>query len=776
MLGKRLNIALFASHLEDDYAKTICKGAMIGAQQTDSNLFIIPGRYFDNDYEDKERTRCQYQYDTLFSYVNSHSIDVLIIMMETIGSTWSYQRKLDLIKPFDDVKIVNIGPEIEDYFYVKFDNKTGLREGIEHIIKKHKRKRIGFVSGPVTNKDAIERLQVYKDTLTANGMEVEENLIEYGLYSDYSVESTERLLAKNPDIDAIIYSNDKMAMGGYEAIEKKGLKIGKDISVMGFDDTKSAMTLNPKLTTVRADAVEIGYRAVLCGIDLVKGNPPHSHIVDSKLILRSSCGCAKSGAEENSKNPMLSCSIDTLAETLASFTFEDLQTTLPIGDYKTYIENLFEIIISHVVSGDVNDEYIDADIVTLLDFLSDNGIYEYMSIDKFFYSMSTIMHYAEENIDIYKKTENITALSDFISGILCTMTTKFALEDSLHKHDLEYLSWMTNSLTRDMLSYVDSDEKSFGTVCEKFAAMNIDSSYIFTFGEPIIHKKGEVWNPPEKIYIKAYHNKSHVTVIPKNQQEIPTIDLFCNEHLPQDRQFTMVLSTLYSNTEQYGLMLSEMKYEQFYYIAPVTVQLCASIKSMYLIQQQEIIQQQLKETLEKIKQNNIILDNISKSDELTGVYNRRGFFEMAQRMACDKLNRGKHAIVVFADMDCLKVINDKFGHDEGDFSIKTIAEILSGSFRNTDIVGRIGGDEFAAFAIVECKNYADKVRERIKAKSEYINATSGKPYYINMSVGISEFECSPSVNVKDFLDIADEKLYLEKRNKVKVVFKEAPKD
>lgn len=773
MLGKRLNIALFASHLEDDYAKTICKGAMIGAQETDSNLFIIPGRYFDNDYQDKERTRCQYQYDTLFSYVDAHSIDVLIIMMETIGSTWSYKRKLELINRFPDIIIINIGPEIANFPFVQFDNKTGLRNGIEHIIKHHNRKRIGFVSGPLTNKDAVERLQVYKDTMTANGFEIEEKLIEYGLYSDYSVESTERLLDKNPDIDAIIYSNDKMAMGGYEAIAKRGgLVIGKDISIMGFDDTKSAIALNPQLTTVKADSVEIGYRAVLHGIALAKGTTPPSNFIDSRLIIRGSCGCSRTDTDDNGNDSMLSCKLDELADILTEFTFEDSQSIIPIENYKLCINNLFEIIIKQVVSLNINNDYIDSDIIMLLDFLNDHEVFEYLSIDKFFYSFSTIMKYAEKNLEAYKNNSNIVALGTFMSGILCTLTTKFALESSLHKHDLEYLSWMTNSLTRDMLMYVDEEEKSYATVCDKFIELGIDSSYIFSFEKPIIHKKGEIWLPPEKVYLKAFHNKDKVSVIPPDKQELPTSSLFCNEYLPQDRPVTMVLSTLYSNYEQYGLMLSELEYNKFHYIAPITVQLCASIRSMHLIKQQKIIQQQLNDTLEKIKQNNIILDNISKSDELTGVFNRRGFFEMAQRMAVDPSNEGKHALVVFADMDCLKIINDKFGHDEGDYAIRAIANILANSFRATDVVGRIGGDEFAAFAIVERDNCADFVRERIKIRSKNINDTSGKPYLINMSAGICEFQCSSSVNIKDYLDIADERLYKEKQNKVKKVFRD----
>lgn len=772
MKNKRINIALFTSHLEDNYAKTICKGAMIGAKETDSNLFIIPGRYFDSNYEDKERTQYQYQYDTLFSYVNSHNVDVLIIMMETIGSTWSYERKTELLSRFGDLPVINIGPDIDDYCCVKFDNKTGLRDGIEHIIKNHNRKKIGFVSGPLTNKDAVERLQVYRDTMAANNMPVDENLISYGYFSDYSIEATEEILDKNPDIDAIVFSNDKMAMGGYQVMAGRGIKIGEDISVMGFDDDQSAVTLSPKLTTVRADAAEIGYKSVIEAVNLIKYGEMKNPVIDSRLIIRGSCGCKNKNfniADNNEMEKIFAIEQNKLSEYITDFVFENYKSSLPADEYRYNVFRFFDTMIRHIAEHDISDDDI-SDIPEILNYLIESNMNEYVSIDKLFCALDIIYRYTIFSSRYYSSTEQRLELGEFFTGIYCQIAEKFAVENMLHTRDIEYLSWMTNSLTRDMLIFV-GDDKSFGTVCEKLSGLKMKSSYIMTFEEPIVHTRNQKWIPPEKIYLKAYNNLHETRIIPEDKQLIDTNDIFCNDFLPDNRRYTMVLSALYSNENQYGLLLCELDYEYFYYIAPVTVQLCAAMKTMHLIKQQEIIQQQLKESLEKIKQNNIVLDNISKSDELTGIYNRRGFFEMAQSIMTSPENESKRAIVVFADLDCLKVINDKFGHDEGDYAIRKTAEILSCSFRNTDIVGRIGGDEFSAFALVECNNYANAVRERIKNKSDELNSLSDKPYYIGLSIGICEFECSPGINIKEVLDIADEQLYAEKRIKNKKIFK-----
>ncbi len=768
-----MNIALFASHLEDDYAKTVCKGAMMASKETDTNLFIIPGRYFDSNYEDKERTQYRYQYDTLFSYVNSNNIDVLIIMMETIGSNWSYEKKSELLNRFKDIPVINISPDIENYHCVKFDNKTGLRDGIEHIIKKHNRKKIGFVSGPLTNKDAVERLEVYKDTMKANNLCFDNSMITYGNFSEYSEEATEKLLDSCPDIDAIIFSNDKMAIGGYHIMEKRGIKIGIDVSVMGFDDMQSAVSLTPKLTTVRADAVEIGYRSVYEAINLIKFGETKNPVVDSRLILRGSCGCKRNNfnsSENEYINDFINVEPDSIASNITNFIFESYKSTMPVENCKAYVFEFFNILVEKTIKNNNITREVDSDMTSILNILLDLNISEYIPMEKILFAINMVSRYAICNDKKYNSPDNILKLNEFFVNIYNDIITKYSVENSLHTNDIEYLSWMTNSLTRDMLMSAGND-KSFTTISEKLSEINIPSSYIFTFSQPIKHKKGNEWIPPKKIYLKSYYNNSNVKTLDSDKQEIDTSDIFINKFLPQNRQCSMVLSALYSNEDQYGLWLCEVDYHHFYYIAPVTVQLCAAMKTMHLIEEQEIIQKQLKESLELIKKNNILLDTISKSDELTGIYNRRGFFEATQNVVCDRRNKGKRAIIVFADMDCLKIINDQFGHDEGDYAIIKSAHILKNSFRKTDVVGRIGGDEFAAFALVECKNCVEVVRRRIKRKSERVNNISGKPYYVSISVGICEFECGPNVDVKNFLDVADEQLYVEKKTKQKNIIK-----
>ena len=162
---------------------------------------------------------------------------------------------------------------------------------------------------------------------------------------------------------------------------------------------------------------------------------------------------------------------------------------------------------------------------------------------------------------------------------------------------------------------------------------------------------------------------------------------------------------------------------------------------------------------------------MSRIDPLTQIANRRGFITKVKQLVTNPHNKGKRAVAVYADMDNLKIVNDEFGHDDGDFALTSIAHILTDSFRESDVVGRMGGDEFAAFAIVNQEDYCNIIRERIRNVSKEFNDHCDKPYYVNMSVGVYEFVIDEGINIEHMLNAADENLYQEKKTKKKVVYK-----
>lgn len=122
-------------------------------------------------------------------------------------------------------------------------------------------------------------------------------------------------------------------------------------------------------------------------------------------------------------------------------------------------------------------------------------------------------------------------------------------------------------------------------------------------------------------------------------------------------------------------------------------------------------------------------------------------------------------IAAFADMDNLKIVNDTYGHIEGDFSLKKIAECMKVLFGNSEIIGRVGGDEFVAFDICSADFSIEKLQERKNQLMEKINQQVNKPYKISFSMGLYECYCSNSYDLKEAIDKADDKLYIEKKKR-----------
>jgi diguanylate cyclase (GGDEF)-like protein/PAS domain S-box-containing protein len=161
------------------------------------------------------------------------------------------------------------------------------------------------------------------------------------------------------------------------------------------------------------------------------------------------------------------------------------------------------------------------------------------------------------------------------------------------------------------------------------------------------------------------------------------------------------------------------------------------------------------------------LRSLSLRDELTGLYNRRGFITLAERelKMADRLRRG--IFMLYADLDGLKVINDTLGHKEGDNAIRETALVLQESFRNSDIVGRIGGDEFVIVPIGVAGDNVDVITERLQDNIEIKNKKPDRSYKLSLSVGVAYYDPENPVTIDELLMRADALMYEHKKNRRK---------
>lgn len=161
-----------------------------------------------------------------------------------------------------------------------------------------------------------------------------------------------------------------------------------------------------------------------------------------------------------------------------------------------------------------------------------------------------------------------------------------------------------------------------------------------------------------------------------------------------------------------------------------------------------------------------VLFTISLTDELTGLYNRRGFLHLAEHQF--KLaNRKKQKVyMMYLDVDNFKEINDSFGHDEGDNVLIDIANMLKQNHRKSDIIARVGGDEFVVLPIRSSEKRINITIERLKKKLDTYIAHNGNIYNLSVSIGIAYYDPKSPFSISDLLNGADKQIYKEKRNKV----------
>jgi diguanylate cyclase (GGDEF)-like protein len=159
-----------------------------------------------------------------------------------------------------------------------------------------------------------------------------------------------------------------------------------------------------------------------------------------------------------------------------------------------------------------------------------------------------------------------------------------------------------------------------------------------------------------------------------------------------------------------------------------------------------------------------MLREMAMTDELTGLNNRRGFSAHATSLLALAGRMGRPAIVFLADVDGLKAINDRHGHAAGDLALAGAARVLQLTFRSSDVIARVGGDEFAVLAIVDSRDGGGGILHRLQKNVDFWNERSRQPFAISLSTGLVSIDPSSETLDKILAD-ADRAMYESKESR-----------
>lgn len=161
------------------------------------------------------------------------------------------------------------------------------------------------------------------------------------------------------------------------------------------------------------------------------------------------------------------------------------------------------------------------------------------------------------------------------------------------------------------------------------------------------------------------------------------------------------------------------------------------------------------------------LRKLALLDELTALNNRRGFMLLADHQSNVARRDKKPMTLLFIDLNNLKTINDNFGHKDGDRAISDTAAVLKQTFRESDILGRVGGDEFCVLMTSEGELDVETPLARLQTNVELHNAQGIRPYKLSLSVGRANYDPSNPVSIDELMTQADILMYQEKLTKAK---------
>ncbi len=614
---------------------------------TESSSFISDPHIRDNYFD--------YQYSSLYSISNVEDLDAMIVGVGTISI---FQKQ------FEQNGVFTYLPKVPAVFMetpifgeeksVVTGNYDGVYEMTEHLIKVHNRKKILMITGPDYNWDSNERLRAYKDALKDNGLEFSEDMVAHGDFSENVDHLVREVLDKNPDADGFISGNDEMAYAIYRVLNERNIEIGKDFSVMGFDDMEFARYMEPALTTCRQKNYEMADAAVDKLIDMLEGRATKLSLLPADVIYRASCGC-EYNEDKRAKD-------------------------IPI---------------------------------------------------------ETGSHISVQDGNVYERS----ALLDTVMRIRTS----------------ERHSWIGALVLRDLVEAARDPMKFYKNLGEALYYQGAKESYLMVNEKGVIIERGDPPAIPEKMKLMMHQKGEqtevwHIYDAPESVrgEQVPWYRNDGEGHI-----FTTFL--IFSGKKIYGSLSVEILPEEisFYYMMSLVIG--TAIHSLDLTQKQ-------KKYREELQKKNEILDYSASHDALTGLYNRLGCTNRAEVYIDD--NPHRDFIVISADLDHLKEINDCFGHKEGDFAIMKASEILTKVIGPGAPIGRMGGDEFYSVVVKDENHVGEDIYKGIKYQCERFNAVSGKPYLVELSVGYMEVPYEDMKSLKESIQRnVDDRLYLDKRSR-----------
>ena len=225
-------------------------------------------------------------------FMNGREADGIVVASAAVADA----NVIGLARSGYPIVIVGRAPHVARATAVSLDDCHGGEVATRHLLDVHEVRRIAHISGPLGHQSAQDKLTGYRSALIASAIAPDPALEVEGDYSDESgARAVEELVRRGIPFEAIFAANDQMALGAREALQTIGLSVPGDVRLVGYDDIPLARYVEPALTSVQGNMVEVGSVAALRLLELIGGRLPDQPVtlLPTELVVRKSCGCGR---------------------------------------------------------------------------------------------------------------------------------------------------------------------------------------------------------------------------------------------------------------------------------------------------------------------------------------------------------------------------------------------------------------------------------------------------------------------------------------------------
>lgn len=333
-----MNIAVIIGEIAYVSRSRIMNGIVDSAQKDGSNVILFTCEGFIYHYM-KEFSEGEYNIFTLPALEN---YDGVIIDLDSIENKKMQDQLYDHLTK-SDIPCVSFNRGIKNADVIDFDNEKGFRELMDHLLTFHKLTDIHYISGPFGNRDAVQRLEIFRECLSEKGLSVDDENIFEGDFNFISGKQAARdYLSEGKKLpQAFVCANDFMAIGLMEELKAGGVRIPEDVIITGYDNCSIAALTQPRLTTVDRCEYEAGVHAYRLLMESMGENHISKNIVLSgSPVFSGSCGCGQhinTAGTETQSSVELKINIDESLDLLKGLSLGFSNMT-QISDFQSSIE------------------------------------------------------------------------------------------------------------------------------------------------------------------------------------------------------------------------------------------------------------------------------------------------------------------------------------------------------------------------------------------------------------------------------------------------------